>query len=105
MNRLTQRALVVCALAAIPISAQAQTNDSLYGSWAWSTDLVGPRGDGAAGATGASRDDASVMALNPAVLTTLSRTELLVSGFQQPATTGLRGDEALSRSGPQMIGG
>src|SRR5690349_10775361 len=105
MRRLTQRAPLVCALIAIAVSASAQTNDAQYGSWTWRTNLLGPTGTGAGGAAVAVKDDPSIMALNPALLTTLTRTEILISAHQQRSTTALRGDELMSASEVHMVAG
>src|SRR4051812_37135650 len=77
----------------------------MYGSWRWSTDLVGPDGAGVSGAVVAEKNSASVMALNPGVLSTLRETELFASGFSTGSHSSLRGDTDTSTSGAGLIGG
>ncbi len=101
------RRVAVVAVFAVLMAMQgnAQTNDVLYGSWRWGAIATGPKGLGMGGAQVAVADDASALPLNPAVLSTLTKTEFFGSGVQISGATVGRGDRNGSRTAIGATGG
>jgi long-subunit fatty acid transport protein len=86
--------------------AWAQTNDALYRSWRWSPTLGSPRAAGLGGAVVGLADDSSAALLNPAGMTTLTKSELgaAVVSVARGETTAHQ-DVFGSWAGPGFIGG
>ncbi len=88
---------VVVALGALP--AVAQTNDHLFRSWAWSFEAGGGRSAGLGGSAVALPDDASAAIANPAILATLTKTELVGTLLQHGGGSARPGDTFDARTG------
>jgi hypothetical protein len=86
-------------------AAWAQTNDHLYRSWQWSPASGSPRAAGLAGAFVAVADDASGVAVNPAGMLLLPKSELAVDLYHVRSGTVGVGDRRGSASGLGFVGG
>ena len=86
-------------------AAGAQTNDGNFRGWAYYEDVTSPRAAGLGGAFVAVTDDASVVPVNPAGLTTLTKTDVQVALLQRKGGTFASGDQSSSATAPGFIGG
>lgn len=96
--------LVLLAALFVARGAQAQTNDHMFRSWDWSLNQAGPEGMGAAGAFVAVPDRASAVAVNPAVLGSLGRTEVFAAASLAGSGNGIDGD-TVDRAGHVLLVG
>lgn len=85
--------------------AWAQTNDHLYRSWRWSPVTGSPRAAGLAGAFVAVADDASGVAVNPAGMLLLPKTELAIDLYHRQSGTVGVGDLRDGATGIGFVGG
>jgi len=99
---IARRAVLVCALLATGPLAEAQ--DVFYRSWRWVKETSAARAAGLGGAMTAVPDDASGSETNPAVLTTLVKSELMGNVLNQRERTTPDGDALQARTGFGFLG-
>lgn len=97
--------LLALGLAFAPSLASAQTNDANWRSWQWIEDTASPRAAGLGGAFVALADDAAAVALNPAGLAALPKTDLQVSMLSRGSGSLADGDRIQSRTAIGFVGG
>jgi len=84
--------MLAMGLGAGPLDAQ--TNDFFFRGWAWTRDAGAPRAAGLAGAAVALDDDLSALDANPALLTSLERTQVAL-GLARRGSGETSADDAL----------
>jgi hypothetical protein len=97
-----RRGVLVCALLATGTLAEAQ--EVFYRSWRWVKETSAARAAGLGGAMTAVPDDASGAETNPAVLTTLVKSELMGNVLDQRDGTTADGDALRARTGFGFLG-
>jgi hypothetical protein len=91
--------LVLIVAALVPTAARAQTNDHFFRSWSWPLEPGSGRGAGMAGAVAALSDDASAAVANPALVGSLTKTELVGALVERGAGKSRAGDSYDARTG------
>ncbi len=100
-----KKALLLAIVSLPGVAAHAQTSDPNYRSWAYLVDFSAPRAAGMGGASVAVADDAAAVALNPAGMLTLKKTEIEGSILSRGSGTLPGGDATASRTSEGFIGG
>ena len=99
------RNLFLAAMAALCPAAFAQTNDPHWRSWQWLEETASPRAAGLGGAFVALADDAAAVALNPAGLAALPKSDLQLSVLHRDGATLPSGDSLAAKTGVGFVGG
>lgn len=101
-GRVLRATLLLAGLAAT--TAHAQSNERLFRSWRWPAEGVSARNAGWGDAAVAAPDDATAVAVNPALLGTLTKAEAVAGGWAAGTGRAPLGDELRARTALGLSG-